>query len=387
MACAARPPAAAPVSAGLGDQLPGDQLQLGTANASASSARCCRARAVDGPGRAWSPTPKSRSRVFGFGGLCVMVRGRCALSALHFTGSRVAQLQRRLLAGQHVRWEDTRAAWRRGSTASSSTASRRQRYRLSHPVQGSLRGQQPSQDLLRPRGPTSLNARVAARTRAASASARSRSGSPAPGLRRPGRRCWCRARQVEQRQRRHGFSSDAAGVDSRTQQRSPKARATPSAPTTARGSEASRRPPAPSRPDPIAAAPGAHSAPASGVKPPSGENRPMKLALGPALLLAPPGVLDFADLAKPRSTVFTSADGVLAPPRTAPGRLAGVGRFSPPPARGGDRSQALIESGPTSRPLRHASSGSTTSASGQRHGRGAPARRLAGVDFGSPAPR
>ena len=54
--------------------------------------------------------------VFGFGSLCVMVEGRCALSFLRHR--RIAQHPRRLLAAKAVRWQEhAPGAWKRAWAA------------------------------------------------------------------------------------------------------------------------------------------------------------------------------------------------------------------------------------------------------------------------------
>lgn len=74
-----------------------------TTNASAHPACGAAARAVDGVQveSVVANTPVE-IEVFGFGGLCVMVEGRCALSA-YATGESPGACS----PGKHVRWEDT----------------------------------------------------------------------------------------------------------------------------------------------------------------------------------------------------------------------------------------------------------------------------------------
>ena len=182
MRYAARAPsaaAAASVGAGLGHQLRGDQF---LPRALRHRARGAAARAVARAGRAGDRAARRcEIEVFGFGSLCVMVEGRCALSS-YATGESPNTVGV-CSPAKAVRWEQTPARPRVAPERRADRPLRDGRERgLSDAVQGPLRRStaRPTTRSRSPRASTRSSccrSCVAHRRRARS---RSRAGSAAP---------------------------------------------------------------------------------------------------------------------------------------------------------------------------------------------------------------
>jgi hypothetical protein len=173
--------------------------------------------------------------VFGFGSLCVMVEGRCALSS-YATG------QSPNTAGvcsppSAVRWDEAADGVARPARRRADRPLRARRAaRLPDAVQGPLRRRGQRDYALEE--PTSLNtlSLLPQLIEAASPPSRSRAASAAPAT-------WPRSRGVAQRHRRScaptaaSALQRAAGLETRSWRAGPRASSTPWAPTTAPGDE------------------------------------------------------------------------------------------------------------------------------------------------------
>ena len=138
-------------------------------SASASSARCCRALSMAQVESVVANTPVE-IEVFGFGGLCVMVEGRCALSATPPASRPTATAPARLAST--VRWKTPA---RRGAPQRHPHRPLRRGERAGYPTlcQGRLRVNDETYYALEE--PTSLTPSSCCPSSRASASARSRS--------------------------------------------------------------------------------------------------------------------------------------------------------------------------------------------------------------------